>query len=325
MQTWINLTYFGKLTKYTLDILKQIFQFIDFIKKTKQNKHFSTEVLRILKDIADKYSNQRSQQSFTQRNIRSSSSDIATFFFFFEEWIIDNSARRKAIKDFIKILLNIEKTAAKLNSIDYRITSLNELLNPRDMRDWNIIDSSKDKNKQRMSIDNMNNQNRSSAEIDFSQTQDSNQTQNFSQTQGTESNHESYLKASQSQSLSAEMKVRIVELMQQTLFTFMKAQAHNSASHSESSASIEDRSSSRSSSYEHASSWKWNFSNIEFFDSHFNEKTIATTSAMKHSEKNIYFRNIHLFLERCSNIAAIKDDQLVKDNLFICLRELTLQ
>ena len=46
---------------------------------------------------------------------------------------------------------------------------------------------------------------------------------------------------------------------------------------------------------------------------------------MKHSGKDTYFRNIHLFLERCSNIAAVKDDQLVKDNLFICLRELILQ
>ena len=187
------------------------------------------------------------------------------------------------------------------------MTSLNEIIaNSKNMREF---DTSKNKNKQRRSED-MYNQN---AGIDSSQIQKA------------ESNHESYLEASQSQSLSAEMKARIVELMQQTLFTFMKAQAHNSASHSESSISIEDRSSSRSSSYEHASVSKWNSSNIEFFDSHFNEKITAIAFAMKHSDKNTYYRDIHFFLERCSNIVTVKDEQLVRENLFICLRELTLQ
>ena len=186
---------FDKLTKYTLDILKQIFQFIDFIKKIKEHKHFSTEVLRILKDIADKYSNQRHQSSI-QRDTKFSSSDIAISFSFFEKWIIDNSTRKKAIKDFIKILLNIERTAAKLNSIDYRITSLKKLL-ARNMRDWNTLNKSKNKNKQRNSIENMNNQN---VDIDLNQTQKA------------ESNHES-----DSQALFERMKVRIVKLMQRIL------------------------------------------------------------------------------------------------------------
>ena len=124
------------------------------------------------------------------------------------------------------------------------------------------------------------------------------------------------------------MKTRIVKLMHQILFDFMKAQQQAFSILSRLSAALhqqENRSISRSSSYDQASSIKWNSADIGFFDPHFNDKTIATTSAMKHSEKNIYFRNIHLFLERCSNIAAIKSDQLVKNNLFICLRKLTLQ
>ena len=309
---------FDKLTEYTLDILKQAFQFIDFIKKIKRHKHFFTEVLRILKDIVDKYPS-NSQQLSTQRDTRSSSSDIATFFSFLEKWIIDNSTRRKAIKDFIKILLNIEKAAAKLDLIDYRITSLNELL-ARDMRDWNTLDKSKNKNKQRReSIEHMNNQDELSADIDFSQTQEA------------ESNHESNTRSSQSssiQALFAGMKARIVKLMQQILFDFMKAQQQASSILSRLFTALhqrEDRLISRSSSYDQASSIKWNSADIGFFDPHFNDKTIATTFAMKHSEKDIYFRNIHLFLKRCSNIATIKGEQLVRDNLFICLRELTLQ
>ena len=115
---------------------------------------------------------------------------------------------------------------------------------------------------------------------------------------------------------------------QRILTDFMKTQQQASSILSALSAALhqrEDRSISRSSSYDQVFTIKWNSADIGFFDSHFNDKTIATTSAMKHSEKNIYFRDIHLFFERCSNIAAIKDDQLIRDNLFICLRELTLQ
>ena len=73
-------------------------------------------------------------QSSIQRETKSSSKYIATFFYF-EKLIINISARRKIIKKTIKILLNIEKTATKLNSIDYRITLLNKLfVNSKNMR-----------------------------------------------------------------------------------------------------------------------------------------------------------------------------------------------
>ena len=36
---------------------------------------------------------------------------------------------------------------------------------------------------------------------------------------------------------------------------------------------------------------------------------------MKHAEKNIYFKNVHLFVIRIKEIAMIKDSQLMKDNL----------
>ena len=95
----------------------------------------------------------------------------------------------------------------------------------------------------------MNNQNRLSAEIDSSQTQE------------VKSNHESNTEASQFQSLLAEMKARIVKLIQHILFDFMKAQQQVSSILLELSATLhqrshEDRSMSRSSSYDQASSIK---------------------------------------------------------------------
>lgn len=186
--------------------MKQVFQFIDFIKKTKQDKQFFTKVFRISKDIIDKYS--RFTQFAIQRKIKSSSKNIAIIFYF-EEWIINISARRKSIKKFIKILLNVEKVATELNSIDYKITSLNKLfVNSKNMRNWNNFDNSKDKNKQRKSIENINNQDELSVDIDPNQIQ------------RAKSNHELNF----NQTLFEKMKARIVELMQHGLFDFIKAQ-----------------------------------------------------------------------------------------------------
>ena len=81
---------------------------------------------------------------------------------------------------------------------------------------------------------------------------------------------------------------------------------------------------SRSFLYEYAI-FQWNSVDIEFFDFYFNDKTITTVFVIKHSEKSIYFKNIHFFLEKCSDIAITKDEQFIKNNLFTCFRELTLQ
>lgn len=46
---------------------------------------------------------------------------------------------------------------------------------------------------------------------------------------------------------------------------------------------------------------------------------------MKHIEKNIYFRDVYFFSKRCSDIVIVKDNQLMRNNLFICFRKLPLQ
>ena len=70
---------------------------------------------------------------------------------------------------------------------------------------------------------------------------------------------------------------------------------------------------------------KWNASEVEFFDSLYDEKSINIEQVMKHAEKNTYFRNVHFFIERVKNIAIIQDEQHVRDNLFTCLRDFALQ
>ncbi len=70
---------------------------------------------------------------------------------------------------------------------------------------------------------------------------------------------------------------------------------------------------------------RWITSDIEFFDLMYENKSALTKKFIKHVEKDIYFRNVHFFLERVENVARMKNVIQVKKNLFTCLRDLTLQ
>jgi hypothetical protein len=57
----------------------------------------------------------------------------------------------------------------------------------------------------------------------------------------------------------------------------------------------------------------------------YENKFIVTEKFIEHAEKNIYFRDVHFFLERIKDVAKIKNAAQIRKNLFTCLRELTLQ
>jgi hypothetical protein len=57
----------------------------------------------------------------------------------------------------------------------------------------------------------------------------------------------------------------------------------------------------------------------------YENKSIVTEEFIEHAEKNIYFRNVHLFLKRVKDVAKVKNAAQIRENLFTCLRELTLQ
>ena len=46
---------------------------------------------------------------------------------------------------------------------------------------------------------------------------------------------------------------------------------------------------------------------------------------MKHADKNTYFRNIHLFITRAKEMTITKDDQVVRDNLWMSFRDIALK
>ena len=70
---------------------------------------------------------------------------------------------------------------------------------------------------------------------------------------------------------------------------------------------------------------KWNAEKLRFFDSMYDNKSISIDQVMKHAEKNIYFRDVYLFLNRVKDMTLIHEDQFVRKNLFICLRDTALQ
>ena len=70
---------------------------------------------------------------------------------------------------------------------------------------------------------------------------------------------------------------------------------------------------------------KWNAEELRFFDSIYDNKSTNIDQVMKHAEKNIYFRDVHLFLNRVKDMILIHEDQFVRENLFICLRDTALQ
>lgn len=60
---------------------------------------------------------------------------------------------------------------------------------------------------------------------------------------------------------------------------------------------------------------RWNPTEVGFFDPMYNDKSMHTDDPLKHSGKETYFRDVHLFIERIKDILHIKDANLVRTNL----------
>ena len=70
---------------------------------------------------------------------------------------------------------------------------------------------------------------------------------------------------------------------------------------------------------------RWITADIKFFDFHYDEKIVATASAIEHAEKNTYFRNIHVFIERVKDIIIVKNFELIWNNFYTCFRRIALK
>ncbi len=64
--------------------------------------------------------------------------------------------------------------------------------------------------------------------------------------------------------------------------------------------------------------------NLKFFDSAYDDKVLTTADSMQHIDKNTYFKNVHLFIDRIKDIVVIKDVDTMRNNLYSCLRDIVM-
>lgn len=67
-------------------------------------------------------------------------------------------------------------------------------------------------------------------------------------------------------------------------------------------------------------SGRWNPGDIGFFDPNYEGKSAATAEALTHTEKDTYYKNVHVFVERVKEMAIILEANTVRRNLSFCLR-----
>lgn len=65
---------------------------------------------------------------------------------------------------------------------------------------------------------------------------------------------------------------------------------------------------------------RFNPDDVGFFDPFYESKSVDTASAIEHSGKSTFFRDIHVFVDRVKDVARAKGDVLLRQNLQICLR-----
>ena len=66
---------------------------------------------------------------------------------------------------------------------------------------------------------------------------------------------------------------------------------------------------------------RWNPSDVGFFNPMYEDKSAASGApSMEHTPKETYFRDVHLFLEHARDVASLKGDELVRTNLWTCLK-----
>ena len=56
----------------------------------------------------------------------------------------------------------------------------------------------------------------------------------------------------------------------------------------------------------------FNSDDVNYFDPFYESKFIDTTLAIEHIDKSIFFRDIHIFVDRVKNVARVKGDTLLR-------------
>ena len=107
----------------------------------------------------------------------------------------------------------------------------------------------------------------------------------------------------------------------QALQTLIEDIRNNAQSKSQNSIEFSDS----AKSFENANNVKWNSSKMKFFDSWYEDKNVIIDNFIEHVDKNIYFRDVHLYIEKIKNMLIFKKIELIRHNFYNCMREHALQ
>lgn len=65
---------------------------------------------------------------------------------------------------------------------------------------------------------------------------------------------------------------------------------------------------------------RFNSDDVGYFDPFYEGKSVDTAPAIEHTGKSTFFRDIHVFIDRVKDVARAKGEELLRQNLQICLR-----
>ena len=58
-----------------------------------------------------------------------------------------------------------------------------------------------------------------------------------------------------------------------------------------------------------------NTNDLGFFDPHYNDKIVHSNTIIEHANKDTYFRDIYLFINRTKQFISIKESKIIRNNL----------
>ena len=71
---------------------------------------------------------------------------------------------------------------------------------------------------------------------------------------------------------------------------------------------------------------KWNSADFDFFDLFYDDKSLINeANLIVNTDKDTYFRDVHLFIVRVKKMTLTRDEQLIRDNLWLNLKNTTLK
>ena len=71
---------------------------------------------------------------------------------------------------------------------------------------------------------------------------------------------------------------------------------------------------------------KWNSVDLDFFDFFYDDKSLTSeANLIVNTDKDIYFRDVHLFIVRVKKMILTRDEQLVRNNLWLSLKNTALK